>query len=157
MSGQMSLILDISSHNHRRIQGGALLHGFNRRIEGRARCPETILDCAFATWVLKHLFADVHTAKVCFDHFGRFYDSTVCTSLYFCIFPICWCLDRPILHFGGLTLSISIRFVPASNSDVVKRFSAALFRYLKITLVVVVVGFTGVTTRKLFRLTCDLR
>ena len=51
-------------------------------------------------------------------------------------FPIGWCLDRPILHFGGLTLSLSIRFAPASNSDVVKRLSAAMFKYFIITLVV---------------------
>ena len=68
--------------------------------------------------------------------------------LAFC--PIGWCLDRPILHFGYITLSLSIRFAPASNSDVVKRFSAAMFRYFIITLVVVCVGVSGVITRKLF-------
>ena len=38
---------------------------------------------------------------------------------------------------------------PASNSDVVERFSAAMFRYFIITLVIVVVGFAGVTIGKL--------
>ena len=63
-------------------------------------------------------------------------------------FHIGWCLDRPILHFGGLTLSLSIRFALTSNSDVVKRFSAAMFRYFINTLVLVV-GFAGVTIGKL--------
>ena len=75
----------------------------------------------------------------------------MCIFVVFRIFfTIGWCLDRPILHVGGLTLSLSIRFTPASNSDVVNRFSAAMFRYFIIILVVgpiVVVGVTGLTIR----------
>ena len=36
-------------------------------------------------------------------------------------FPLGWCFDRPILHFGGLTLLLYNRFAPASNGDVVNR------------------------------------
>ena len=46
--------------------------------------------------------------------------------------------DQRYYHdFAGLTLSFSIRFAPASNSDVVKRFSAVMFMYFIITFVVI--------------------
>ena len=47
-----------------------------------------------------------------------------CISAFF---PIGWCLERPILHVGGLTRSLSIRFAPASSSYIVKRFSASVY------------------------------
>ena len=46
-----------------------------------------------------------------------------CISAFF---PIGRCLERPILHFGGLTRLISIRFAPASSSYIVKRCSASM-------------------------------
>ena len=59
-----------------------------------------------------------------------------------------------ILHFGGLTYTFTFgrfhSFRPASNSDVVERFSAVMFRYFSITFVVaLVVGSAGVTIGKL--------
>ena len=64
----------------------------------------------------------------------------MCISLYFGIVPICWCLDRPNLFYI---------VAAASNSDVVKRFSAAMFRFFYYIGRSIVVGFAGVTIRML--------
>ena len=73
----------------------------------------------------------------------------MCISLYFGILSYRLVFRPTYFTFGYITLSLSIRFAPASKSDVVKRFSAAMFRYFIITLVVVCVGVAGVTTSKL--------
>ena len=67
-----------------------------------------------------HFFLLTFTWRKFILQFCRFYDSSVCSSLHIGIFPVGWCLDRPILHFGGLTLSLSTRFASASNIDVVR-------------------------------------
>ena len=59
------------------------------------------------------------------------------------------CLDRPILHFGGLALVLSIRFAAPQTVMLLKGSLRPCLEYFIITLVVVVVGFAGVTIRKL--------
>ena len=55
----------------------------------------------------------------------------VCISLYFCIFSLLVSVDRPILLFGGLTLSLSIRFAPPQTVIMVE---GSLLPYLGILL-----------------------
>ena len=65
----------------------------------RARAPYTITGLCLCYVCSKSKCSEVHTAKVYYIiYFGRFYDSTVCISLNFGIFPnnyifICWCLN----------------------------------------------------------------
>ena len=77
-------------------------------------------------------------------------------SLCFGIFPVL----RPIPTYLTFWLSHTftlVRFVPASNNDVVNRFSGVMFRSFirHITLAVEVVGFAAVTIRdKCFQHSC---
>ena len=104
-------------------------------------------------WVLTHIFADVHLAKVYYSCW-YYFKILQCVGLFRCIpaflfLCIGLCLDRPILHFAGLALSLSIRFDAPQTVMLLKGSLGPCLEYFIITLVVVVVGFAGVTIRKL--------
>ena len=106
---------------------------------------------AFATCVLNHIFADVHTSKV---YYSFWYFLKIPQCVFRCISAFVFlclglCLDRPILHFAGLALSVSIRFAAPQTVMLLKGSLRPCLEYFIITLVVVVVGFAGVTIRKL--------
>ena len=147
----------ISSHNHykgRSREGPCYMGSIGGSKGGpEGTCPETILDCAFATWVLK-IFLLTFTRR-------KFFFISVGFMILQCAGPLLRCISAFFSLVVGVKtdpfyiLAVShfqFPFVssPPQTVTLLKRFSAALFRYLIITLVVVLVGFTGVTTRKLF-------